>query len=125
MEHEPGKDTQTRRHGDAGKKKRDCRAAEGLRMAKVTIRFHETAPARRRKMLRDLAKRVNANESLEELITEMREFEDKYGMSTVEFYARFVAGKMGDSRDFIKWAGIFDRYHRLVQRCFPRQTKAA
>ncbi|MGH7965994.1 MAG: hypothetical protein ACRERD_29955, partial [Candidatus Binatia bacterium] len=68
-------------------------------MAKVTIRFHETTPAQRRKMLRDLAKRVNVHESVEELITEMRAFEDKYGMSTVEFYARFAAGKMGDSRD--------------------------
>ena len=83
-------------------------------MAKVTIRFHETTPQQRRKMLRDLARRVDINESLEELITTLRHFEDKYGMSTVEFYARFMAGKMGDARDFIKWAGIFARYQRLV-----------
>jgi len=63
-------------------------------MAKVTIRFHETTPQQRRQMLRDLAKRVDINESLEELITTLRQFEDKYGMSTVEFYARFMAGKM-------------------------------
>jgi len=94
-------------------------------MAKVTIRFHETTPQQRRQMLRDLAKRVDINESLEELITTLRQFEDKYGMSTVEFYARFMAGKMGDARDFIKWAGIFARYQRLVQLCFKRQKRAA
>ncbi len=94
-------------------------------MAKVTIRFHETTPQQRRKMLRDLVKRVDLNESLEELITTLRQFEDKYGMSTVEFYARFMAGKMGDARDFIEWAGDFVRYHRLVQQCFKRQKRAA
>ncbi len=47
-------------------------------MAKVTIKFHETTPQQRRKMIRDLAKRVDINESLEELIAALRKFEDKY-----------------------------------------------
>jgi hypothetical protein len=87
-------------------------------MAKVTIRFHETTPQQRRKMLDDLAKRVNLNESLEGLLTSLRQFEDTYGMSTVEFYARFMAGKMGDARDFIEWAGDFIRYQRLMELSF-------
>jgi hypothetical protein len=94
-------------------------------MAKITIRLHETTPQQRRKMLRDLAKRVDINESLEEVITALRKFEDKYGMSTVEFYARFAAGKMGDSRDFMRWAGEFESYNHLLRTYFPRQTKAA
>jgi hypothetical protein len=76
-------------------------------------------------MIRDLAKRVDLNESLEELITSLRKFEDKYGMSTVEFYARFMAGKMGDAREFIEWAGDFAIYQRLVQKYFRRQAKKA
>lgn len=94
-------------------------------MAKMTIRFNETTPQQRRKMLRDLAKQVDVNESLEELIATLRKFEDKYGMSTIEFYARFAAGKMGDSRDFIKWAGAFQSYTHLLRTHFQRQTKAA
>jgi hypothetical protein len=94
-------------------------------MAKVTIRFHETTPQQRRKMIKDLAKRLDVNGSLEELITTLRKFEDKYGMSTVEFYARFMAGKMGDSHDFVNWAGAFVRYQRLLQAFFIRQSKAA
>jgi len=101
------------------------RAKKETRMAKVTIKFHETTPQQRRKMLRDLAKRVDIDESLEELIAALRKFEDKYGMSTVEFYARFAAGKMGDSADFMDWAGDFMIYQRLVQKYFRRQTKAA
>ena len=46
-------------------------------------------------------------------------------LSTVEFYARFAAGKMGDSADFMDWAGDFMIYQRLVQKYFRRQTKAA
>lgn len=94
-------------------------------MAKVTIRFHETTPQQRRKMIRELGKRMNVEESLESLIVTLREFEDKYGMSTVEFYARFALGKMGDSADFMKWASAFIRYQRLVQTYFPRKARAA
>jgi hypothetical protein len=94
-------------------------------MAKVTIRFQETTPQQRRKMLRDLAKQVDENDSLEGLIATLQQFEDKYGMSTVEFYARFVAGKMGDARDFIKWASAFQSYTHLLQTRFQRQIEVA
>jgi extradiol dioxygenase family protein len=94
-------------------------------MAKVTIRFNETTPQQRTKMIRDLGNQLDVNESLESLIATMQVFEGKYGMSTVEFYARFAAGKMGDSRDFIKWAGAFDLYHHLLETHFHRQSEAA
>lgn len=94
-------------------------------MAKVTIQFSETTPQQRKKMIRDLGKKLDVNESLESLIATMHEFEEKYGMSTVEFYARFVAGKMGDSRDFILWAGAFHAYQHLLQTHFLQKTEAA
>lgn len=87
-------------------------------MAKVTIRYPEHSAEDRKRLLHELKERFDINESIESLITEMNAFESKYGMSTVEFYARFVAGKMGDSRDFIKWAGAFQIYQRLLQAHF-------
>ena len=45
-------------------------------------------------------------------------YEEKFGMSTVEFYARYVAGKMGDSRDVMRWAGAFDDYQALLREHF-------
>lgn len=94
-------------------------------MAKVTVRWSETTPQQRKKMIRDLAKRWSQDETLESLIATMHEFEEKYGMSTVEFYARFVSGKMGDSRDFILWAGAFHDYQHLLQTHFLPKTEAA
>ncbi len=93
-------------------------------MAKVTIKFKEGTPQQRKKLIQDVGKQLDLHESLDSLLTAMHEFESKYGMSTVEFYARFVAGKVGDSRDFIKWAGAFDLYQNLLQTHFHQQRKA-
>lgn len=65
-------------------------------------------------MIRDLGKRLDVNESLESLIETMHRYEAEYGMSTAEFYARYVAGKMGDSRDAMCWAAAFADYQVLL-----------
>ncbi len=87
-------------------------------MAKVTIKFHETTRAERRKLLRDACRNINVNVSLDTLVGEMRILEDRYGMSTIEFYARFAEGKMGDHKDFIRWAGAFQAYQDLLRERF-------
>ncbi|MBI2976064.1 MAG: hypothetical protein HYY33_03845, partial [Chloroflexi bacterium] len=43
---------------------------------------------------------------------QLQGFEERYSLETPEFYARFIKGEMGDSRDFIVWAGL----HELLQR---------
>jgi hypothetical protein len=48
----------------------------------------------------------------------MHGYEARYGMSTIEFYARYVTGKMGDSRDVMRWAGAFDDYRGLLREHF-------
>ncbi|MCI0391201.1 MAG: hypothetical protein MOB07_20870 [Acidobacteria bacterium] len=93
-------------------------------MAKVTIRLRGKELAKQEK-IRNLGKQLDVNESIESLLETMRKFEERYGMSTLEFYARFAAGKMGDSRDFIKWAGAFDLYNRLLQTHFQPHKKVA
>lgn len=87
-------------------------------MAKVRMRFEETSAAERRKMLRELGRQLDVTRSLESLIETMHDYEEKFGMSTVEFYARYVAGKMGDSRDVMRWAGAFDDYQALLREHF-------
>ena len=87
-------------------------------MAKVRMRFAETSAAERRKMLRELGRQLDVTGSLESLIDTMHGYEEKFGMSTVEFYARYVAGKMGDSRDVMRWAGAFDDYQALLREHF-------
>ncbi len=34
-------------------------------------------------------------------------------MSSDEFYTRYLAGKLEDTRDFIEWAGYYQQYIEL------------
>lgn len=91
-------------------------------MAKVKIRFGQTSPLQRRKMIRELGQRLDVNESLESLIQTMHDYEAQFGISTIEFYARYLAGKMGDSRDVMRWAGAFEDYQALLREHFQREA---
>ncbi len=44
---------------------------------------------------------------------DIKQFEEKYNMSSEKFYKEFENGKLGDSKDFILWAGI---YEMLISR---------
>jgi len=57
----------------------------------------------------------NRKEDLSDLIGELKRYEKKFGMSTLEFYWKFCTGKMGDDMDVIKWAGLYKAYMILVQ----------
>lgn len=37
-------------------------------------------------------------------------FEQKYKISSDDFYANYLAGKLGDSKDFVEWAGDYQHY---------------
>lgn len=91
-------------------------------MAKVKIQFDETTSLQRRKMIGDLRERLDVNESIASLIQTMHEYEAEFGMSTVEFYAQYLAGKMGDSRAVMRWAGAFDDYQTLLREHFQQQA---
>lgn len=89
-------------------------------MAKVKINFEQTTSAQRRQIIRQLGEQLDVNRSLEALIATMHDYEAQYGMSTVEFYARYLAGKMGDGRDVMLWAGAFDDYRALLHEHFQQ-----
>lgn len=84
-------------------------------MAKVTIKYSETTREQRREIFRQMRRDDNRAEGLKQALEEMRKLEDRYGMSTLEFYAQFTEGKMGDCSDFIRWAGAFRAYQKLLQ----------
>lgn len=39
---------------------------------------------------------------------DIKEFEDKYNITTQDFYLRFEQGMAEDSEDFIIWAGLYE-----------------
>ena len=63
--------------------------------------------------------------SFEELSQRLREYEGKYGYSTIEFYRRFENGELGDDADMMMWAGLYHLYlTSLPIRHFMQQEPA-
>lgn len=55
-------------------------------------------------------------DDLKRLSKEMRKFEDQYGLSSGDFYAKWKDGQLGDDTDFFEWFAYCDTYHRLVEK---------
>jgi hypothetical protein len=94
-------------------------------MAKVKIKYKKGGPSQLPALRALLKEPLNTQESLTAVIAELNAFEQQYGLTTVEFFARFKAGLLGDSRDFLKWAGAFDDYRYLIDQYFTSQDEAA
>lgn len=47
-------------------------------------------------------------------------YEQRYQMSSAEFFTRFQEGKLGDSADFVEWAGDYQHYLGLLQELRAR-----
>jgi len=84
-------------------------------MAKVTIRYSTMSDTERKRALRALAQPADIEETVRALIRSLKHYERKYGLSTVEFYAKFLAGEMGDRLELIEWAGDYEQYVRLTE----------
>ncbi len=94
-------------------------------MAKIKINYKKGGPSQLPALREALKAPVNPQESLEEVIAEINAFERQYGLTTIEFYARFKLGLMGDSQDFMHWAGDFECYQYLMSKYFSARKVAA
>jgi len=94
-------------------------------MAKINIRYKKGGPSQLRALRASMKEPVDPQESLATVIAELNTFEQRYGLTTIEFFARFKAGLMGDSRDFIKWAGLFEGYQYLIDQYFNTKKASA
>jgi len=52
-------------------------------------------------------------EALAALIRSLVAYEQRYHMSSADFYARYQKGEMGDSTDVVEWAGDYQHYLEL------------
>ena len=43
-----------------------------------------------------------------DLRTDLQTFEEKYRLSSEEFYRRYERGELGDDEDFMLWAGMIE-----------------
>ena len=53
---------------------------------------------------------------LDELEHDLAEFQERYELSSAEFYTQFQAGEMGDDVDLIEWASLYQMTERLRER---------
>ena len=48
--------------------------------------------------------------TFEQLSERLREYETRYGFSTIEFYRRYQEGELGDDDDIMLWVGLYHLY---------------
>ena len=84
-------------------------------MAKITLRHTKKFSELDLKRAVRSLKRSDPQESLQERVRQLRRFEKKFGMSSVAFYQKYRAGKMGDSAEVIRWAAAYEAYLSLMQ----------
>ncbi len=48
--------------------------------------------------------------TFDELNDRLRDYESKYGYSTIKFYQRYREGELGDDIDLVMWAGLYHLY---------------
>jgi hypothetical protein len=53
---------------------------------------------------------------LRQLQADLAELEQRYHLSSAEFYQRYRAGQMGDEMDYIEWASLVQMAHNLEKR---------
>lgn len=52
-------------------------------------------------------------EALTALIRSLVAYEQRYQMSSVDFYAHYQRGELGDTTDMVEWAGDYQHYLQL------------
>jgi hypothetical protein len=67
-------------------------------------------------VLRTVRSRIEEiNQKLNDMYTNLRYFEKKYGMKTEEFHKKFVSGALGDDMDFFEWKASTEIYNELKE----------
>jgi len=52
---------------------------------------------------------------LAELRADLTRFEQQYGMTSADFFAKYQAGEMGDHADAFEWNVLYKMYTRLTE----------
>jgi hypothetical protein len=65
-----------------------------------------------------------AQDQLDELSAELAEIEQRYGMTSEEFFRRFQAGQTDDRMDFLEWASLAQMAENLRARAQARTHEA-
>lgn len=53
--------------------------------------------------------------ALEKTKNRLKEYEDRYGVASQDFYSRMEQGKLDDRDDYVDWAGEYEIFLSLTQ----------
>jgi Rad3-related DNA helicase len=59
---------------------------------------------------------AKTTQELQELRSELKVYEERFNMSSEEFFQKFNNGELGDSADFFEWATLYKMYMRASER---------
>ena len=93
-------------------------------MVKVIIRHSKKMTELELKRAVNTLKQADPEESLKERIQQLKQFEKKFGMSSIAFYQKYCMGKLGDQVETMRWAAAYEAYLFLMQAYFLPHTKA-
>jgi len=87
-------------------------------MAKITVtEENKPTPEELRQMLNQAMSESNPVDDLLQVAAELREYEQRYGMSSTEFLKRFHLGELDDElQHCIGWASAYDVFLKLKTR---------
>jgi hypothetical protein len=63
-------------------------------------------------------------DALAALVRSLVEHEQRYKMASADFYARYERGELGDSAEFVEWAGDYQHYLQLKEELEQRLVAA-
>lgn len=56
------------------------------------------------------------------LQTDLRELENKYAMTSPDFFFGFQRGDLGDDMDFVEWSALYRMYLKLLEKKHALET---
>jgi hypothetical protein len=93
------------------------KAAQHVRVLSRLIEDGQTSQMIDRTLGKLLAYEADISRSqLEELQADLKVFEERYGISSAEFYRRFQAGLVDDRMDYVEWASVVQMAENLRNR---------
>jgi hypothetical protein len=63
--------------------------------------------------LRQALEKTTPLDDFVQVITDLAQYEIRYGMNSGDFWARFEAGELGDALDLIRWANKYEIYQEI------------
>jgi hypothetical protein len=93
-------------------------------MSQVKIQTTNTSKQEASRLLKEMANLYKTDQSLQEIVADLTTYENRYRLSTVQFYPQFIAGQLDDSSDFIVWASLYESYVELTRPLCKKRRPA-